>query len=229
MKTIFGNNAPLPGNEEGVHPMDVVAQLGRTRRFNGSVNPEWTVLHHSMLVSLLWLKAYGPEGLEHILLHDAHEYVTGDIPSPVKAAIGREHIDRVQDELDRRIYGALKLTEADDIDKKCVKVVDWAALFVEAHYIGLPDHVKHLVETSISRLNPVMRQNIADVIQASTPEVLKAMETAGYWAAPFEDPTPTGVPVEHLPSCRPTECHPDCPNPIIQHEKGCIGMCRGCT
>lgn len=193
MKTIFGNAAPLPGNDEKVHPMDLVAQLGRTRRFNGSANPEWTVLHHTVLVSWLWLKVYGPEGLEHIFLHDAHEYVTGDIPSPVKMAIGREHIEKVQDDLDRRIYETLNLHKPDDVDRRCVKNVDWAALFIEAHYIGLPGHVKHIIETSIGHLDRQARGVIAWVIGETVPEVLVAMEAAGYWTAPGPDAKPDSV------------------------------------
>ena len=185
MKTIFGNAAPLLGNNERIHPMDLVAQLGRTRRFNGSANPEWTVLHHTVLVSWLWLKAYGPEGLEHILLHDAHEYVTGDIPSPVKAAIGRDHVEKVQDDIDRRIYETLNLKAPDDVDRRFVKWVDWAALFVEAHYIGLPKHVKHLVETSISHLDRTTRVQIMSIIKAADlPDVVSDMEMSGYWMAP---------------------------------------------
>jgi hypothetical protein len=191
MKTIFGNTAPLPGNNEPVNPMDLVMQLGRTRRFNGSANPEWTVLHHSLLVQLIWLKTYGPEGLEHIMGHDFHEYVTGDIPSPVKAAIGREAIEKVQDELDRRIRESLHIQEPDAIDKGCVKYVDWAALFIEAHYIGLPGHVRHIVDTSMSGLNLEARRHIWDAIDATCPEVTRAMaqEAVPFWTVPGPEAT----------------------------------------
>lgn len=184
MKTIFGNNAPLPGNDEPVHPMDLVMQLGRTRRFNGSANPEWTVLHHTVLVQLIWLKTYGPDGLEHIMGHDFHEYVTGDIPSPVKMAIGRAAVEKVQDELDERIFKSLGIQKPDAIDAKCVKYVDWAALFIEAHYIGLPGHLKHIIDTSIGGLDQEARRHIQDAVEATCPEVVLEMGNAGYWTVP---------------------------------------------
>lgn len=187
MKTIFGNSAPLPNNEEVVHPMDLVMQLGRVRRFNGSTNLEWTVLHHSMLTAILWLKAYGPEGMEHALLHDGHEYVTGDIPSPVKGAIGREIITNVQSNIDKRVYDMVETVLPNEEDSSYVKIIDLAALFIEAHYIGSPGHVKHIIsEGSILTLNQEYRMAIAKVIRSVTPEVMKEMESAGFFTAPYK-------------------------------------------
>jgi hypothetical protein len=209
MKTIFGNSAPLPGNDDAVRPMDLVMQLGRVRRFNGSANPEWTVLHHSVLCAILWLKSYGSEGVEHALMHDFHEYVTGDIPSPVKSAIGREHVEKVEVELDKRIYDMVE-QDLPDYDKQFVKFVDWAALFIEAHYIGLPGHIKHMIDTdSILHLAPGQREAVAEVVRLLTPEVLTEMETAGFFTAPYK--------------AKDAECKPD-------HEPGCPGAyCTGCA
>lgn len=187
MKTIFGNEAPLPGNNAKVHPMDLVMQLGRTRRFNGSANPEWTVLHHVVLCAILHTRRFGSEGVHHPLFHDFHEYVTGDIPSPVKAAIGREHIEKLECHLDGRIYEAFGELLPDDVDHALVKCVDWAALFVEAHYIGLPGHVKHIVDTSILHLSPEARRDIYGTVEPFFPEVASAMRLAGFFEAPYEE------------------------------------------
>lgn len=181
MKTIFGNEAPLPDNTAKVHPMDLVMQLGRVRRFNGSANPEWTVLHHSVLVSILYLKAYGAEGVEHVLMHDFHEYVTGDIPSPVKVAIGKEHVEKVQNVIDERIYEMVDEVQPDAVDRGFVKVVDWAALFIEAHYVGLPGHVRHIIDTSISHLNGETKDEIVRVIGLLFPEVAEEMRAEGFF------------------------------------------------
>lgn len=186
MKTVFGNEAPLPGNDAKVHPMDLVKQLGRVRRFNGSADPEWTVLHHSVLCAILYIRRFGAEGVEHALTHDFHEYVTGDIASPVKAAIGREHVEKLEEHLDVRIYEMLNEYRPDSVDRQFVKVIDWAALFVEAYYIGLPGHVKHIVDTSILHLTPEMRQDIYNTIEPLFPEVIQALDVAGFLAAPYE-------------------------------------------
>jgi hypothetical protein len=169
----------------------MVAHLGLVGRFNNSTRQPWTVLHHTLLVSLIWLKHYGTaDGLEHVMLHDAHEYVTGDIPSPVKNAIGREHVERVEHVVDERIRAELKVSKPDDIDRKCVKVVDWAALFIEAFYVGQPHHVEHIVESSLMGLSSEMRDLIGDAIDgAGFPQVLKAMRDAGfYWVDLPEEP-----------------------------------------
>lgn len=188
MKTVFNMIAPLPGNDEKVHPMDLVKQLGRVRRFNGSADPEWTVLHHSMLVAILWLQSYGPEGIEHATFHDAHEYVTGDIPSPVKVTIGRDAIEKLESFLDDRIYAMLKHQRPDGFDRPFIKNVDWAALFIEAYYIGLPGHVRHIIDTSILHLSPEQRQAVAEVVRHATPEVLETMKVEGFFEAPYEAP-----------------------------------------
>lgn len=187
MKTIFNNEAPLPDNHETAHPMDVVAQLGRTRRFNGSANPEWTVLHHTALVTLLWLRRYGPEDVHHMFMHDLHEYVTGDIPSPVKHAIGRDAVEKVQDVVDDRIYASLKLSKPTPNLKRCIKFIDLAALFIEAHYIGLPGHVKHIIDTSISHISNNDRIVIASVVREMFPDVYADMEKNGFFDAPYEE------------------------------------------
>lgn len=180
MKSIFGNELPLPDNQHPFRPMDTTMVLGRTLRFGGHANPEWTVLHHSMLVALLWLRAYGPEGVEHALLHDLHEAITGDIPSPVKAAIGRKEIDRVQDELDLRVYKMVESPLPDTTDKALVKIVDYAALFIEGHYIGAPGHLQHIVDTGAGGKDPGVRRDILDVVESMCPEVAKEMVRCGF-------------------------------------------------
>lgn len=154
MRTWSGAQAPLPGQGDGeVRFEDVVIQLGRAKRF-GAVGqlPEYSVLHHSFLVALLWLRAgFQPEWLHFALLHDAHEYVTGDIPGPVKAAIraavNRTDVDglkAVEDHLDQQIRHAvlahsIRLTEAERILlRHRIKVVDLAALLIEAPRFAAP-------------------------------------------------------------------------------------------
>lgn len=194
MKTLFGNEMPLPGNTESFNPMDMVMLLGRTHRFGGNASLEWKVLHHSMLVALLWLKSYGSEGVEHALLHDVHEYITGDIPTPVKVAIGRPAIDKVQDELDDRLYAQLGIEPPDAVDEGLITVVDHAALFIEAEYIGAKDHLKHIIDTSIAGWDEGHREAVYDVVRDSFGDVSDKMFREGFFNAPYAKKPPEETP-----------------------------------
>lgn len=152
MKTFLGLEAPLPAHPDGVvHVVDLAVQLGRVKRF-GAVGklPEWSVLHHSFLVALLWLRAgYPLDELHHALLHDAHEAYTGDIPGPVKAAIrsavpgGVNPFKAVEYYLDGRIASALGIAPLSPVAvhepiRRRIKVVDLAALVIEGNFAGAP-------------------------------------------------------------------------------------------
>ncbi len=187
MKTIFGNEAPLPGTHHEVHPMDLVMQLGRVKRFNGSIPyTEWSVAHHSLLCSVIWMRHYGADGVHHVLTHDFHEYVTGDIPSPVKNAIGRVQVEQVEDFIDGRIHELTRVARPDASMKARVKVVDWAALFIEAHYVGVPGHLKHIIDTSIGHLSYERRLEIFDCVRDICPEVSFEMCEQRFFDARYE-------------------------------------------
>lgn len=72
---------------------DIAHGLARVARWNGqTAGPHvFSVAQHSLLVEAIGgaldPRLGGPERLE-LLLHDAPEYVIGDIISPLKAAIG---------------------------------------------------------------------------------------------------------------------------------------------
>lgn len=152
MKTWSGLEAPLDAGGQ-VSLLDVVVQLGRTRRFGGVGSLEWTVLHHSMLVALVWVKAgYPLAELHFALLHDAHEAYTGDIPGPVKAALyartardfetrelGVNPFKTLETEIDVRIRAALDvIATPDDATKRRIKICDLVALLVEGVMFGAP-------------------------------------------------------------------------------------------
>lgn len=187
MKTFFGNIAPLPDNDAKPHLMDMVMQLGRTSRFGSASRPGWSVLHHTVLVTFLYMKHYGTDGLHHATFHDLHEAFTGDIPSPVKAAIGSEHVRKVEQELDQRIYNTFGETIPSTDDKHLVKMVDWAALFIEGHYIGPPGIVAHMICCDLPRLDAHDRQSVFSVIEDCVPEVAEVLRRAGYFEAPYQD------------------------------------------
>ena len=177
MNTYLGNEAPLPGTDAKPHPVDVVFHLGRTRRFGGWANPEWTVLHHSMLVSMLYMRSFGTAGVQDALLHDAHEYVTGDIPTPVKNLLGKKEVKALEEHLDTAIKDSLCISLVpDSITDRLVKFCDTAALIVEAFHFGdKAGSFSAIGKTCWASLRVEDKQVIAGVVASSCPEVYKAM------------------------------------------------------
>lgn len=180
MKTFLGNDAPLPDNDHKPHPIDVVMHLGRTKRFGGWGNPEWTVLHHSMLTALLWASYYDLGSMYHALLHDAHEAYTGDIPSPVKAFMGATQVKMLEGDLDQRIRAMVGIfREPHEDDQKRIKLVDQAALIIEAYYFGTPGSFGLIGRENWCHNIGVTaedRTSIRNIIKGTCPEVMEAMD-----------------------------------------------------
>lgn len=137
MKTWTGSEAPLGPELGEVNLFDLVVHAGRERRWGGFGSQEWTVLHHTALVTLIWMKAgYPVEGLPYVFIHDLHESYTGDVPSPVKRHLtGAKALEQM---LDGRIQRELLLGPPSDEIRKKVKICDYAALMLEAPLFGPP-------------------------------------------------------------------------------------------
>src|SRR5690606_34633187 len=70
---------------------DIAWHLAHINRFTGGA--PWSVAAHSILTVRLAHDAnLTPYQRLWLLLHDAHEYVTGDIPHPMKVLIGEDKI-----------------------------------------------------------------------------------------------------------------------------------------
>lgn len=68
---------------EDICAEDIACSLAGIARFNGITRPLYSVAQHSVLCSMV-----APTGLElAALLHDAHEYILGDITGPAKMII----------------------------------------------------------------------------------------------------------------------------------------------
>jgi hypothetical protein len=88
---------------------DIACALAGQNRFNGITRPVYTVAQHSVLCAM-----QAPAGYElAALLHDAHEYILGDISRPVAKLLAKvEHeekgcwlscIDITKDKIDHKI------------------------------------------------------------------------------------------------------------------------------
>lgn len=132
--------------------IDIAVGLSRQPRFGGQTLQWWSVLDHSLFCDALVRsdlaeRGYPPvagayddaESLRRcrlaVLLHDAHEALTGDVPTPLKTADFRA----VQEKLDVRIFnaffpGGYGYFQGDifqlvkDIDKRALAAEAWAML-----------------------------------------------------------------------------------------------------
>ena len=67
-------------SEDTLHMYDIAWHLGRILRYNGGIKQDYTVAHHSLIMSYFVPKEFALEAL----LHDAGEAYFGDIIHPVK-------------------------------------------------------------------------------------------------------------------------------------------------
>jgi 5'-nucleotidase len=116
---------------------DIAHGLARVARWNGQTRgPEiFSVAQHSLLVEALFgAAAPAPPAQTRLaaLLHDAPEYVIGDMISPFKAAIGGDY-KRIEARLMRAIHIRFGLPAdlAPDLVKR-VKAADRVSAYMEA-------------------------------------------------------------------------------------------------
>ncbi len=116
---------------------DIAHGLAFVARWNGQTRGDWpySVAEHSLLVETIFARAnpgQGPRWRLAAVLHDAPEYVIGDMISPVKAAVGPGY-----GELDQRLsvaihlrFGLPALLPAPI--KKAIKAADKISAWLEA-------------------------------------------------------------------------------------------------
>lgn len=120
--------------------VDIAHGLAFVARWNGQTHGDWaySVAEHSILVEEIFTRQTGaaPKWQLAALLHDAPEYVIGDMISPVKAAVGPQYT-----ELDLRLTAAVHLrfglpaTLPVEI-KKAIKSADKISAWLEAVQIA---------------------------------------------------------------------------------------------
>jgi uncharacterized protein len=119
---------------------DIAHGLAFVARWNGQTRGDWpySVAEHSLLVEQIYGRQTG-EGAKWrlaALLHDAPEYVIGDMISPVKAAVGPGY-----GELDLRLTAAVHLrfglpAVLPVAVKKAIKAADRISAWLEAVQIA---------------------------------------------------------------------------------------------
>ena len=126
-------------------PMDIEVEdiahgLAFVARWNGQTRGDWpySVAEHSLLVEQIYGRLGDPPAKWRLaaLLHDAPEYVIGDMISPVKAAVGPGY-----GELDLRLTAAVHLrfglpASLPLMVKKAIKLADKVSAWLEAVQIA---------------------------------------------------------------------------------------------
>ena len=116
---------------------DIAHGLARVARWNGQTKgPEiFSVAQHSLLVEALFAESQPAQSRKArlaALLHDAPEYVIGDMISPFKAAIGGDY-RLIEARLSRAIHirFGLPAEPPDDLVRQ-IKAADRASAYLEA-------------------------------------------------------------------------------------------------
>lgn len=129
--------------------IDVAAHLSKINRFAGATHEFYSVAQHSVIVAKI-LKDMGHSiKLQRKgFLHDAHEMVTSDIPTPfhrdVNARIFKrfgEHYDPIEEaklEIDTNIYAQFGIDGPTEFEKKLIKLADIKAFVTEASQLLKP-------------------------------------------------------------------------------------------
>ena len=120
---------------------DIAQGLSRVARWNGQTKGEFafSVAQHSLLVLDIHTRldeALSPSDQMICLLHDAPEYVVGDMISPFKAVVGGDYKS-----VENRLLEAIHLRFSLPVSvparlKKAVKKADTIAAFYEATFLA---------------------------------------------------------------------------------------------
>lgn len=117
--------------------LDIAHHLSAIQRFAGATTRPISVARHSLNVAqILSDVGMSRETILYGLLHDAHEFVSGDIPSPFKEALahicGTNAVAILEARLDEVIFSAANLApEMSEATRLHVKWADKQALLFE--------------------------------------------------------------------------------------------------
>ena len=134
----------LNPNPSDISFLDIAHHLSHIQRFNGGTTRSLSVARHSLNVSSIVLDDTGsPLSALYGLLHDAHEYITGDITTPIKQAIkqisGFDAVGELQRVIDGAIFTAAGLPPVMDVRiHHAVKVADEKSLSHEVNNFIAP-------------------------------------------------------------------------------------------
>ena len=98
----------LHPSPETIGPRDIAHHLAGICRYSAATRRHYSVAEHCIILHDWALLHHGEHVALRALLHDAHEAYCGDMPSPVKAALGADAI-KAWDQLTARVDYAIGL------------------------------------------------------------------------------------------------------------------------
>jgi hypothetical protein len=135
ISTQHGHDITLTGDLSGniIDINDIAHSLARINRFTGHTTHTWSVAQHSALVMAMGWNLTIPEQL-CLLMHDAHEAYLGDVPSPIKAALGDtwRKLEKAHEDAVHHEFG---LRSAMATHRAVIKSLDLAALRLERFWL----------------------------------------------------------------------------------------------
>lgn len=183
MSYVVTHSGALVSPESGVPTLrDIAFSLSRVPRFGGYSRRPWTVAHHSLVVAEIAgvLAEDRPAPLDYGmaylsgLLHDAHEALTGDIPTPFKTDDTRT----MQNAIDHRIMAAYFPGGFDRYNEYhgVVACADHRALLAEALFVGPAclTEVEDIVRHFGAKPDPEDME-VVDYYKAFTPASARAL------------------------------------------------------
>lgn len=162
----------MVGVDFGVPTLDDISlALSRITRFGGHCRSEWSVLQHSLVCATLAASAGStPRAVLAALLHDAHEAITSDVPSPVKP----DGLKATQAKLDKRIMDELFPGGYAAYLVEDTHAVDFRALIAEAVTVGPPRITLENVEELFGGRPPAADMLVVRMVQGMTEYPLDA-------------------------------------------------------
>ncbi len=130
-------------DSRNVHPQqiskpDILRGICMQVRYLGQIKDFYSIAEHSVLVSnIARLKGDSILVQQCALLHDGHEYITGDFPSPYKYDV--PGLREWEGQIEAVFRDALHLPPNNDPIWQKVKLYDLLALHFEAHHLMVQD------------------------------------------------------------------------------------------
>lgn len=153
-----------PDNDNTPALLDIALGLSRQPRFAGQCRRWWSVLDHSLYAAELAARdGKGARTVLAVLLHDAHEALTGDTPTTLKT----EQQRAIQRALDVRIAGKYFPGGHAAFEKQSpqIKEYDRRALLAEAAVVGPPPLGTITADEFRAYFGALPRQNDCDVLR----------------------------------------------------------------
>lgn len=122
---------------------DIAHHLSHVARFCGATNFHYSVGQHSLLVEWIIKESYNgsPQARLRALLHDAHEYAMGDVPTPFQVWLrdtlcdGVDYLAKAKELLDEEIFTTLNLPPISAKEQGEIHAADKSAFIIEARQV----------------------------------------------------------------------------------------------